>query len=366
MGAGRHSLRGMPAPRPVLLPWLLPLLGLLLLALGPRGAWAQDAFATVVVVTEQDDRGRWRPVSPATRALRERAGAAAPLAPGMALALGDTVRTDLARVELRLATGERLNLSEGTTLVLAEERGVLQELGEVYYRLRDRFRVEYGTVDTVVEGTRFAVQGTPAGVAVRVDEGRVRVENGDAVVVLPRGQGATLPASGPPVAGPGPVRPTPADRARSFPRGRPVATLGAQAEAALLIPAGPAAAAAGTEGVQGLVGLRADGAASLGRHLQLGLATGAQRGAPGQVRLPQELYLAAALPGLRVGLGPVAIWEQRRQPCGARARDRHRGGGGWVEGELALGRRLALRASLRGGLADALWLGAGAGVAVAL
>ena len=47
------------------------------------------------------------------------------------------------------------------------------------------FRVQTGTVETVVEGTRFVVRGSET-VAVRVDEGRVRVVNGDAEAVVAR------------------------------------------------------------------------------------------------------------------------------------------------------------------------------------
>ena len=43
-------------------------------------------------------------------------------------------------------------MAPGSTLVL-QERSVLQQLGEVYYQVRDIFSVQYGTVQTAVEGT---------------------------------------------------------------------------------------------------------------------------------------------------------------------------------------------------------------------
>ena len=85
----------------------------------------------------------------------------------------------------------------GTTLVL-EERSVLQQLGEVYYQVRDVFSVQYGTVQTAVEGTEFAIAGEGAEVAVRVTEGAVQVSNAGEAVRVKRGQEVRVLAASPP------------------------------------------------------------------------------------------------------------------------------------------------------------------------
>ncbi len=350
-------------------------LALVLLALGGRAAWAQapapdTVLAIVDLVTEQDDAGRWRAADPASAAFRIRAGAEAPLQAGMDLAVGDTVRADLARVEIRYATGERLNLTEGTTLTLTGERTLLQELGEVYYRLRGAFRVEYGTVETVVEGTRFVVvgEGEPTGdvVRVRVDEGRVRISNGEEEVVLPRGQQVRMPQTGALATPPGKARPTPAEVARSFPHGRPRLVLGAMATGSTLVsltePPADLAAVRGTYGVRLSLGV------GLGRVLRLAYDTTVIGAGRRGMRLPQDLSLAIALPGtgLAFGGGPSVTYEQCTRACGGRYKAVHIGGAGWVRGSLPLTRRFALTAEGRAGYDSDLRLGGGAGVEVAL
>jgi hypothetical protein len=332
------------------------------LLVGAAEVRAEDAFATVVLVTEQDDRGRWRAVATSTRALRERAGEVAALAPGMELALGDVVQTDLARAELRLSTGERLDLAEGTRLTLQSERGVLQELGELYLRLRTGFTVEYGTVDTVVEGTRFVVAGAGEAVRVRVDEGRVRVANPDGAVAVRAGQAVVMPLEGALPTPPQRARPSASELSRSFARGRPVASLGAQAVSELLIDVGRGPADAAD--LRGSGGLRVSGALWTGPVLRLGVATTLSGAGRGGTRLPQELFAAVELGPVSLGGGPVAIWEQRRLPCGARLRDLHVGGGGFARARLPLGRRLRLTGDLRLGVADTLWTGVGLGAEV--
>ena len=110
----------------------------------------------------------------------------------MVLRVGDRIETDLARVEIAYATGERLNLVEGTQVTLTAERSTLQALGEVYYRLKAAFRVQTGTVDTVVEGPVLGGGVEDTGqVRVRVDEGRVRVENDAGAVPVTRGRGSS-------------------------------------------------------------------------------------------------------------------------------------------------------------------------------
>lgn len=350
---------------------LLLALALAALALGGGFAWAQDpALAVVTLVTEQDDAGRWRNADPASSAFRIRGGEELPLRDGMDLAIGDTIRADLARVEVRYASGERLNLTEGTTVTLTAERSLLQELGEVYYRLRGAFRVEYGTVETVVEGTRFVVvgEGEPAGsiVRVRVDEGRVRVSNGESEVVLPRGREVRMPQAGRLAAAPERARPTPAEVARSFPHGRPRLVLGAMATGSTLLSLQDPPT--DISAVRGTYGVRLSAGVGLGRVLRLAWDTTIVGAGRRGVRLPQDLSLAIALPGTGIafGGGPSVTYEQRTKDCGARYRAMHIGGAGWVRGSIPLTRRLALTAEGRAGYDDSLRLGGGAGVEVAL
>ncbi|MFM2244612.1 MAG: hypothetical protein RL071_686 [Pseudomonadota bacterium] len=353
-------------PLHVALRWMAPLLALLLLAaLGLLGApaAAQEAFATVARITEPDDRGAFRVVAQATRASRTRAGVEEPLRVGMALAPGDQVRAELARVELRLATGERLHLSEGSSLVLGE-RGVLDQLGEVYYRLRGAFRVEYGVVDTVVEGTRFVVRGPApgeAGVTVRVDEGAVRVRNDTAEVALGRGQALTMPDVGAPLAPPSRSRPGWEELSRTHARGAPRLLLAGMTggEVGATLPALPAEEAPPAQGA-----LRLSAAVGLGPHLRVGGGAGLGLG-EGAVRAPVEAFASGSWRGLTVGAGPTATWAQRDCACGW-TRALHLGGAAWARGSLPLGRQLRLAAELRVGVADALAVGAAGGVEWAL
>ena len=59
--------------------------------------------------------------------------------------------------------------------VEVRSRSAIQRLGDVYYHVLSAFTVQFGTVQTAVEGTRFIVLDEPTGVDVRVVEGRVRV-----------------------------------------------------------------------------------------------------------------------------------------------------------------------------------------------
>lgn len=349
-------------------PPALAVLLLVLLALLPGRAQAQapSPFATVALVAEPDDAGRWRAVDPAAAAVRVRDGVETPIAAGMALAVGDTLRADLARIEVRYHTGERLNLTEGTTLTLTEDRSVLQELGEVYYRVRGAFRVQYGTVETVVEGTRFVVLGAQGGAAVRVrvDEGRVRVSNSEGDAPVARGESIDMPLAGPAATAPVSARPTPRDVARTFPLGRPRLVLGALATGGALVQTGEVPADISL--LRGSYGLRLSAGLGIARMLRLQVDSTVHGAGRQGIQLPQDLSLAITLPGVAFGGGPSFTIENRTKICDARYRALHIGGAGWVRGSLPMGRRLALAAELRGGYAGGVHVGGAAGVEVSL
>ena len=74
------------------------------------------------------------------------------------LSLSDKRIVTRARVTIRLSDNESITVSAGSEITL-RERSVLQTLGEVYYQVRDLFTVDYGTVQTAVEGTEFVISG---------------------------------------------------------------------------------------------------------------------------------------------------------------------------------------------------------------
>lgn len=133
-----------------------------------------------------------------------------PLRAGQVLQAGDTIRCTRAQVLLTTPDGEQIHLREGASITLTEARTVLQKLGTVYYDVRSAFRVEYGTVETAVEGTTFLVEGTePSGgpVSVFLHEGVVRVTDGGGEIVLNAGQQTTAGAG---TGGPAPATKWPA------------------------------------------------------------------------------------------------------------------------------------------------------------
>lgn len=352
----------MSAPRSLA---ALTLLTVLTLGPGTGSAWAQEAVGTVRVVTEQDDRGRWQPVGAATRAFRVREGLAPePLTADMVLQVGDRIETDLARVEIEYTTGERLNLVEGTQVTLTAERSTLQELGEVYYRLKSAFQVQYGTVDTVVEGTRFTVAGVgdTGQVRVRVDEGRVRVENDAGATPVGRGRELLAEPTGPPRAPPVRARPGVEDIARTYPRGRPGLVVDAAVVTEVLVD--PIQTAAGVATVRGAPGVRFGTSMAVGSVARVRVdTTVAAAGARG-VRLPQSLGLEVGRPGLGIGGGPSVVWERRTLDCGDVVEDLTIGGVAWARKRLPLARGLALTVEGTAGYDSLIRLGAGAGLEV--
>jgi len=208
--------------------WLLAAFALI----SPMTAWAEE-FATVKAIAEPDTRGRWRPVQASAAAAIVESDERTPLTVGMALELGQRIVTDEARVTIELARNETLTLSPGSDLEL-QERSVIQRLGEVYYQVRDIFSVQYGTVQTAVEGTEFSISGTEGPVQVSVTEGAVRVSNAGETVRVKRGQRVVV---GPEQAPPTPSRLTlnalQGIRGGAWTLGRPKLQMGAVASGGL-------------------------------------------------------------------------------------------------------------------------------------
>jgi hypothetical protein len=256
------------------------LVSLLLAILASSRAWA-GPYAVVDALWTPDAAGRWHPVRETGEVVRI-GDRQEPLAVGDALAQGDRVVVAEARARLRLAGGEAIVLDAGADVVL-EERGVLQQLGDALYHVRDAFRVRYGYVEAAVDGTRFAVL-TPEPAAdpvVAVVDGRVTVSGGGEPVPL-RGRGAT--------AGPGPRAWSDSERARV----RELLRLQGPPRLAIGAFAGFGAAGDGFAGQ-----LRLDGRLRVGRSVGL-------VGSAAVVGTGDRFHLAPAL-GAEQWIGPGAL-----------------------------------------------------------
>ena len=153
-------------------------------------------------------------------ATRRRGDEVVPVSVGLDLEVGDTLRSTGARVRVRYRDGGQLTLLPETEVKL-QERGVLQQLGEVLYQVEGLFRVQLGPVEAAVEGTRFVVSGQPSGpVTVAVDRGKVRVASLDQQVLVRRGQWVMVPDGG------GPTEPTAQTPAQTEALSRLASTLG--------------------------------------------------------------------------------------------------------------------------------------------
>lgn len=336
-----------------------------------RAGHAQTVeVATVDVIMEADATGRYGAIPRSTLATRSRETDRQPLEAAMPLSVGDIIDVPTGvRVQLRYASGERLLLTDGSRIELAEDRTVLQSLGEVYYQLRDVFRVQTGTVETVVEGTRFVVIGGTDAVRVRVDEGRVRVVQGDTEALVPRGRQVEVPRSIPDPPVPlqvDRVRLTRAEAWRAFPRGRPRLTLHLLATGGALVPYGdgtpviPAVRASGA--------IRAGAGVAVGRFLRFTAGTAFNIYDEDRIRLPTDFGAALALPGIPVtfGGGPELTWERCTLDCGTPFRALHVGGVGWARGVLPLGPRVGIAGETRVSVTDVVQATGGLGVEVSL
>ncbi len=326
----------------------------LVLCLGwvPADAWAED-FATISDIATPDTRGRWRDVDETPSAAKLTDEARVPLHVGMVLAIGDRLQTDEARVTIRLGKGEHITMSPGTTLVL-EERSVLQQLGEAYYQVRDMFSVQYGTVQTAVEGTEFAITGEEAGVGVRVTEGVVRVSNAGESVRVKRGQQVMVAAaSAPPPPTRLPLSAARNARSTAWTLGRPRLQVGFMAGGGLL----------GDE-----AGAQMQTFAAIRVLPFLNVVADASQGySPNSHRTGSGVGLEWALGGLSIGGSGTATLERWRYPCGGRYAAVHLGGSVHGRYTMDITRRFFVAAQAQaGGNADGIEATFGIGGGVSL
>ncbi len=339
--------------------YVLHRLFLTLLLLGAVPSRALAAWAEVAELTAADAQGRWRPVATTTQVSVLRGDQRLPATRGMALQEGDRIVTDDARARVVLGRGEALTIAEHTD-VEVRARTALQRLGQVYYTLQSTFVVQYGTVQTAVDGTEFVVDGDGATVTVTVIEGHVRVSTSGGQARLGRwdsvatsaGEGASGEA--PPSAPDPAARPVLAARLVEQAFGPPRVELGFVAGVGL--DNGGAAAQ-----------LRLSGRVRVAGALRLTLDTGLGSNGPNEgLRLPQGLGLELGVGPLAFGAQTVATFELARLGCNGSYTAVHIGGVGSVRGALPLSRRVSIQAVLRGGYVQRPLADLGIGLAVAL
>lgn len=341
-------------------------------------AAAEAASARIQTLSHVDRAGRWRTVDQTDQGSVFRIGPDGlpvedVLRAGDALGPGDRIRTRSARVEVLLSDGSRLNIAEDSELTLdspgqggAWER-LVQEAGSVYYRMRNALTVEHGTVETVVEGTRFLVEVLPGqdAVQVKVEEGVVSVRRaGQEPVRLTRNRTA---ASTPdrPTETPTRWSPSRLEMARTWPLGRPRLVLGVTATGQLL--SGLAdGGAAGERPLDGGGGLRLTLGVHLPADLRLELDSGLTASGTGSLRMPAGVGLGWDPGPVQLGGSLAVAFEDRTLLCDGEQQLLHLGGTGWVRADLPLSRRVALRGELRAGYLGDVLVEPSVGVGVGL
>lgn len=318
----------------------------------PRTALAAPEIV-VAAVYAPDERGKWRRIDDTGDATVARGEEELPVQSGMLLEIGDRIRTDLVRVELSMDGNEQLIVAEGSDFTL-RDRGVLQALGEVYYRVRGAFSVDYATVETTVEGTAFLISGGPDDVQVGVEEGRVRVTSGGQSVSVRRNQQvAVVPDQAPP---------EPTRWGRTKRRG----------DTNFAWPS-----LGGRGAVGGMFGADRRGGATLG-HAQLfgridvafGLRLTFDAGVAGLAKgeglqVPVGTGLEFAIGDLAVGAQLSPSLQIVQDPCGG-VGTVHLGGAGTLRYTVPLTGPLLLETMVRGGYADGPTVDGGVGLGVAL
>jgi|GEM_PF-1202078 len=304
-------------------------------------AWAQT-YATVQSLTQPDARGRWVEVDATAAAARIRSGERTPLSVGLELMVGDQIETAQARVKIALEDNEHLTISEGADLTLGD-RGVMQRLGEVYYQVRDVFRVDYGTVQTAVEGTEFSIDGTQGPVRVSVTEGAVRVSSAGETVRVKSGQTVQVAQSAAPgsaVAMGAALKRSVLSRAWAL--GRPRLQVGVMGGGGIL---------QSSPVFEGRLFAAIPLVPGMSLVAQTGLGT--LRALPGS-RVPLQLGLETTIGGMSFGGSGQATVERWNLSCGARHLAVHLGGFAHARYNLPLSRRLfAVGASRIGHNGDA-------------
>jgi hypothetical protein len=316
-------------PKNLMMLWVLAVLCCL-----PTTAWA-ETFAVVTAIAEPDARGRWRPVQTTPAAAKLEGETRTPLVVGMALDLGEQVVTDEARVTIRLGKREHITVSPAAAITI-QERSVIQRMGEVYYQVRDIFSVQYGTVQTAVEGTEFAISGSESGVGVAVTDGVVRVSNAGASVRVKRGQQVMVaPTLVPAVPTKLPLSAAQSARSGAWSLGRPRLQVGALAGGGLM----------GDEG-----GVRTSTFAAL-RVLSFFnvVADGGMSFSPSSHRSDSGLGLEFVLGGLSIGGSGTATIERWNKACGGRYAALHLGGSVHGRYTLDITRRFFVAAQAKAG-----------------
>jgi len=322
--------------------WLMTALMMLLGMVTPSDSWAQS-YAIVQSISEPDARGRWHPVSESVAAVRVEGEERIALSVGMGLNLGDRIVTDEARVTIGMGDANLIGQTRKETITVSpggditiKERSILQQMGEVYYQVRDVFSVDYGTVQTAVEGTEFSISGAEGPVKVAVTEGVVRVANAGTSVRVKRGEQVLVDPAGAP----------------SSPAKMPGSALRAVQQGAWSL--GRPRLQLGVIGSGGLMGNSAGGELRTFTSIRLlpmvnlvgeggfGRNKGSSLGASG-------LGLEMALGGLSVGGSFQSTYERRTYDCGGGYAALHLGGNIHARLNINLTRRFFLVASGRAG-----------------
>ena len=219
------------------------------------------------------------------------------------------MRTYNARVEIIWTEGEdaeQVYVWEYAQVTLTGERSVMQQMGDLYFQLRNSFSIQYGTVETMVDGTAFTVKG-PSPVEVGVTEGVVRVRDGEVEERVTAGQFVTAAGGGAGVtaAAKWSRAARRAIKGKTFMDGFAATELGVMAGGLQLPQTGPVAA-------------QLYGQFRLAKTIQLRAESGVLTG--DGLSLPQTLELSYRVGGFAVGgRGQVSVSNRKRRPDGCDA-----------------------------------------------
>ena len=303
-------------------------------------AWAKPIVGALMV---QDARGRWVPVTETAEATATRGDQRIPLKISTELEYGDELRTYNARVEIIWTEGEdaeQVYVWEYAQVTLTGERSVMQQMGDLYFQLRNSFSIQYGTVETMVDGTAFTVKG-PNPVEVGVTEGVVRVRDGESEERVTAGQFVTAAGGGAGVTAATNWSRSArrAVKANTFMDGFAATELGIMAGGLQLPQSGPVAA-------------QLYGQFRLAKALQLRAESGVLSG--DGIQLPQTLELSYRLGGLAVGgRGQVSLYQAQKDcpdGCDASLWGLSASGAGVLRYSVPLSARLVASGDLSAGI----------------
>ena len=199
------------------------------------------------------------------------------------------------------------------------------------------FSVDYGTVQTAVEGTEFSIAGAQEGVKVAVTEGVVRVSNAGSSVRVKRGQELVVNPTAAPTAPTSMARPALlAVQKAAWALGRPRLQLGVLGSG-------------GWSGNSGSGHLRAYTSVRLLPMLNLVGESDVGVGGKRSLLNGGGLGLETNLMGVQVGGSLRVITEQRTYACGGQYAAVHMGGNVHARVNMNITRRFFLVASGRAG-----------------